>query len=214
MKAIDDAWTNRSYTLDSNGADVKDGKAHKLRWHLAHLAKCVCHLQGGQGYAIQDRGTLTTCDKGELQRRLSEYPINVKIATAVGGTVPKRWTADRLISQPEWLPFQKEFETVVFHATKPGELSVFPGFPFQPKENPEKIKLWLQVEREAIAGGDPEIAKKLRQWRSYPVQNLNSFNRFAVVLFGGQGIGKGTWAKGIAMLWGPHFAHSNINDMN
>jgi hypothetical protein len=120
----------------------------------------------------------------------------------------------KIIRQPVWREFERQFSSVQFCAERPDQLSIWHGWGFEPKENPAALVHFHALVDEVVGNGDPVQKKVALDWAAYSVRHLNEHNEFGLVLVGGQGSGKTSFFKALCRLWGKEFAADNVNDMN
>jgi hypothetical protein len=111
-----------------------------------------------------------------------------------------------------WLEhaLRREFRGIVFdpsvnHDEVDGCLNLWRGFGVAPRQG--DYPLFRELVHDVIAAGDPAVADYLWKWTAWLVQNPDQPAEVAIVLRGGQGTGKGTWARALGRLFGQHFAH-------
>jgi 5S rRNA maturation endonuclease (ribonuclease M5) len=112
----------------------------------------------------------------------------------------------------KWLksPFRREYKKgIVFDPNKtstPGWYNLWRGFAYSPKKGKWGKFRWHI--KNVIADGDKEIAKWIIAWMARIVQDPGGRRPgTAIVLQGGQGIGKGLFATYFGKLFGDHFLH-------
>lgn len=107
-----------------------------------------------------------------------------------------------------WLahPKRRQYERVEFAPSAdvpPGVFNLWRGFAVQPEAG--TCDAFLNFIRETIAAGDDTLAEWLLNWMAHAVQRPHEPGEVAVVLRGGQGIGKSFFAEHFGQLFGPHF---------
>ena len=84
------------------------------------------------------------------------------------------------------------------------EVNLWAGYGVEPKESGEWY-LFLEFLRDVICAGDMNSLKYLISWMADLVQNPEEKKGTAIVLVGGQGIGKSFFAEWFGQLFGQHF---------
>jgi hypothetical protein len=87
--------------------------------------------------------------------------------------------------------------------TGPDELNTWQGFAVEPLPG-GSCDLYLDHIRQCIADNNEEIYEYVLNWMAYSVQYPNRKIGTALVMRGGQGTGKGTFAKPFTELFGDH----------
>ncbi len=107
-----------------------------------------------------------------------------------------------------WLksPLRREYEGIVFDPRKgenaDGYYNIWTGFAVEPQKG-DCSKFWFFV-REVICAGDEKSYDYLKKWLAYVVQRPDEVHT-AIVLCGGEGIGKNTFVETFGGLWGKHY---------
>ena len=83
-----------------------------------------------------------------------------------------------------------------------GNLNLWRGFGVEPA--PGDWSLMQAHIREVLAAGDIASADYIRRWAAWALQNPAQQAEVALVFKGGQGTGKGTFARALAQLFGQH----------
>lgn len=83
-----------------------------------------------------------------------------------------------------------------------GHLNLWRGFAVEPR--PGDWSLMQDHIDNVLASGDPVCADYIRRWAAWAVQNPAEQSEVALVFKGGQGTGKGTFARALAQLFGQH----------
>lgn len=104
-------------------------------------------------------------------------------------------------------PARRQYHTIIFNPG--GEAGVHYNMwrGFRCEARPGDCDLFLQHVRDNICRGDEEHYEYLLRWMARAVQRPASAGQIAVVLRGGQGTGKGVFAKTFGHLFGRHFLH-------
>lgn len=106
-----------------------------------------------------------------------------------------------------WLanPMRRQYKTMVFAPGKetPESYNLWKGFACEAR--PGDCSLYLAHIKENICIGNEEYYNWLLNWMARVVQMPNSAGETAIVLRGGQGTGKGKFAKVFGSLFGRHF---------
>lgn len=108
-----------------------------------------------------------------------------------------------------WLAHKKrrEYRTVVFYPNHdfPDTLNLWRGFNVD--AIPGDCSLFLDHVKDVLCGGNEEYYRYLVGWMANAVQNPHMPGQTAVVMRGGQGTGKGTFARHFGYLFGMHYKH-------
>ncbi len=86
-----------------------------------------------------------------------------------------------------------------------GAYNMWRGFAVEPNQG--DCSLYLQHVRDVVCSGNEEHYRWLLAWMAQAVQRPAEKPGTAVVMRGGEGIGKGTAAQGFGRLFGQHFVH-------
>lgn len=111
-----------------------------------------------------------------------------------------------------WLisPDRREYKNLVFDPARtavPGYYNLWRGWPVKPE--PGDCSLFLKHVRDNIAGGNEEYFRWIEGWMAQAIQDPSNRPGTAIVLRGGQGTGKGTFATWFGRLFGQHFKQVN-----
>ena len=113
-----------------------------------------------------------------------------------------------------WLRSSKrrEFDRVVFSPGRdvPGSYNLWRGFSAQPQ--PGDCSLFWQLMREAICAGSTELYNYVRCYCAHMVQKPWERPEVAIVLRGGQGVGKNTFVDTLGALVARHFCEVSCVD--
>jgi hypothetical protein len=107
-----------------------------------------------------------------------------------------------------WLehPRRREFKALRFLPGKGevynGYLNLWQGFGVEPA--PGCWSLMRNHVHEVLACGDQTVSDYILKWTAWSVQNPDKPAEVALVFRGGMGTGKGTFARAIKQLFGPH----------
>lgn len=108
-----------------------------------------------------------------------------------------------------WLSHKqrREYRTVVFYPNHdfPDTLNLWRGFNVD--AIPGDCSLFLAHVKNVLCGGNEEYYRYLLGWMANAVQNPHMPGQTAVVMRGGQGTGKGTFARHFGHLFGMHYKH-------
>lgn len=110
-----------------------------------------------------------------------------------------------------WLksPLRRQFQGIVFappgEPAPPGFYNLWRGFSVKPE--PGNCDLFLSHIYENIARRDERIYEYVIIWMADAAQNPAKRPGTAIVLRGGQGVGKGITCSQFGMLFWPHFVH-------
>lgn len=106
-----------------------------------------------------------------------------------------------------WLshPVRRQFDTITFAPGRdtPGNYNLWQGFACEAK--PGDCSLFLNHCRDNLCRGNEDHARYLLGWCARAVQHPDSPGFSSVVLRGGQGVGKGFFAKTMGSLFGRHY---------
>jgi hypothetical protein len=106
-------------------------------------------------------------------------------------------------------PKRRQFRSVVFapppHAAHPEDLNLWKGLAIEPA--PGDCTLFLDHLLNNICSGNQSYYEYLMDWCALLVQRPGVPADVAVVLRGGQGVGKGIFARNLGRIFGRHFAH-------
>ena len=86
-----------------------------------------------------------------------------------------------------------------------GAYNLWRGFAVEPK--PGDCTLYLDHWRDVVCAGDREHYRWALAWMAQAVQRRAEKPGTAIVMRGGEGVGKGTAAQGFGRLFGQHFVH-------
>lgn len=102
-------------------------------------------------------------------------------------------------------PARRQFRTICFAPGKdtPLDYNLWQGFAYE--QRPGDCSLFLEHVRQNICSGDESHYNYILGWMARTVQKPASAGQVAVVLRGGQGTGKGIFAKTFGALFGRHF---------
>lgn len=108
-----------------------------------------------------------------------------------------------------WLqhPRRRQYGTVTFAPERevPGAYNLWKGFAFEAVPAPSKCQLFLGHMRDVICSGEQDSYDYLLRWMALAVQKPAQPGHVAVVMRGGQGTGKGSFANHFGALWGRHY---------
>lgn len=113
-----------------------------------------------------------------------------------------------------WLEHEKrrQFDKIVFAPGQeiPGAYNLWKGFAYNDRKG--DCSLYLDFVREVICSGDDSIYDYIIHWMARGVQQPDKVGEIALVLRGGRGTGKGTFAQHYGKLFGQHFIHLSNAD--
>jgi hypothetical protein len=121
-----------------------------------------------------------------------------------------------------WLehPMRRQYDRIVFSPSIeiPGAYNLWQGFAVEARPGDADASFLAHV-RDNIANGDPVIYEYLLRWMAKAVQEPSTPGQVAIVLRGGEGTGKGTFATLFGALFGRHFlqvtnAHHLVGNFN
>lgn len=108
-----------------------------------------------------------------------------------------------------WLehPNRREYSTVTFHPNKEfsDKLNLWRGFAYD--AIPGDWGLFEHHIRQVLCKGNETYSDYLLGWMANAVQNPAEPGQVAIVMRGGQGVGKGTFAKVFGKLFGTHYKY-------
>lgn len=108
------------------------------------------------------------------------------------------WMTHESRRQYSRIVFSPEYET-------PGCYNLWKGFAVEPKEG--HCNLYLSHIHDNIANGDDDIYKYIIGFMADAVQNPAKLPGVALIMRGGEGTGKGLFAREFGSLFGQHFIH-------
>ena len=92
-----------------------------------------------------------------------------------------------------------------------GAYNIWTGFPIEPKSG--ECKLFWELVKTAICSSDDKLYQYVRKWLAYVFQFPDVVHT-ALVLIGGQGVGKNTFVEAIGSLLGKHYVQlNNIHEL-
>jgi len=102
---------------------------------------------------------------------------------------------------------RRQYHTIIFNpgGESGSHYNMWRGFRCEAR--PGDCDLFLDHVRENVCSGDEEHYGYLVNWMARTVQKPASAGQIAIVLRGGQGTGKGVFAKTFGYLFGRHFLH-------
>ena len=121
-----------------------------------------------------------------------------------------RWVGEKTAADI-WLksPSRRQFQGIVFappgESAAPGFYNLWRGFAVEPK--PGNCDLFLTHIYENISRREEKTYEYLIVWMADAAQNPAKRPGTAIVLRGGQGVGKGITSSQFGMLFWPHFVH-------
>lgn len=129
---------------------------------------------------------------------------------------PKGSTIKQIPVGKWWIehPNRRTYDTVTFYPGRdtPGVLNLWRGFAYD--AIPGDCSLFLDHIKNVLCRGNQEWYDYLIRWMANAVQNPHLPGQVAVVMRGGQGTGKGTFANHFGKLFGTHYkTTSNIDDI-
>ncbi|MEM9402379.1 MAG: DUF5906 domain-containing protein [Pseudomonadota bacterium] len=109
-----------------------------------------------------------------------------------------------------WLehPRRRQFERIDFRPesdVEDGVYNLWRGFAVEPA--PGTCELFIAHIGENICGGDADLTRYVVSWMARAIQQPSVPAETAIVLRGGQGVGKSFFAKAFGHLFGQHFLH-------
>jgi len=127
--------------------------------------------------------------------------------------IPQEWNAGRNIVDL-WLNHsdRKQYQGIYFEPyslmSPPTEetedyYNLFQGWPINPVEGDCNL-FWEHVE-EVVCDGDDELYRYVRKWMAHAIQYPKELPEVALVLRGGQGVGKDMFARHFGELFGQHY---------
>jgi hypothetical protein len=198
----------RGYTITDFFAEVR-GKRKGWKSLCQGLSRCLGRVAGEDTFVLQKR------DRTELLDFKSVTALLDSVTVAVtDGTGSKDHPVSKILKTSLWQEFVQEFDRVRFFSESEREVSLWPGWPVNPQRNDSLLAPFLSHVREIICAGIEENFEVVLDWCAFAVQNLNSHNRFALVLLGEEGAGKNTFTDAICSLFGSQFSKSNVNDLS
>lgn len=104
-------------------------------------------------------------------------------------------------------PRRRQYDTVVFSPEReiPGAYNLWKGFAFEAIPNVAACQGYLDHVLKVICDGDQDHYDYLIRWMATAVQHPGQPGHVAVVLRGGQGVGKGSFVNHFGALFGRHY---------
>lgn len=106
-----------------------------------------------------------------------------------------------------WLghPNRRQYEDVIFRPNRetPGSYNLWRGYAVEPKQGDwQKMKYHI---KEVLCKGDEALYCYVLGWTAYAIQYPDRPGEVALVMQGGRGAGKGTYAHMVGRLFGQHY---------
>lgn len=122
---------------------------------------------------------------------------------AIGDSRANMWAA--------WMrnPRRRTYRNVVMRPDKSsgplpnGDFNLWRGFTVDPQ--PGDFSIFRELVETVICASDPVLIEYVWQWLAFLVQRPGDRHEVALVLRGGKGTGKGTFARELGALFGPHY---------
>ncbi|MDA9982531.1 DUF5906 domain-containing protein [Gammaproteobacteria bacterium] len=226
-------WAKRS--------DKFDEEASRQKWHSFTAARDAGVTVGTIYFLARQNGWLGPQHAGELIAELNNVyavvPVGgkVRILREEYDPVRKRQCFS-LISQedfklllsnrpaPEgpgklgtyWLahPARRQYKGIIFNpgATPEGYYNLYRGFSVQAAEG--ECTLFLQHILDVVCDGNDEHYEYVLNWLAHLVQKTGELPGVAIVLLGGQGVGKNTLVDTVGSFFGQHYLPlTNMNQV-
>lgn len=118
-----------------------------------------------------------------------------------------------------WLksPKRRSFTNIVFLPgeqagdMKDGRFNIWQDYIIMPKEG--DCSLFWGLVREVWCGGDEELYQWTRKWMAHAIQKPEVLPFVALILRGGEGIGKGSGVEFFGKLFGSHYGRYSDHEM-
>jgi hypothetical protein len=104
---------------------------------------------------------------------------------------------------------RRQYEQIVFEPKRPpefdGNLNLWQGFGVESEEG--SWSLMKRHVQEVLASENEKIANYILRWAAWCIQNPDKHAEVSLVFRGGQGTGKGTFARALCDIFGQHAVH-------
>ncbi len=115
-------------------------------------------------------------------------------------------------------PERRTYESMIMDPSRDcgylgnGVFNMWAGFPYEPKAG--SIPYFDELVNEIICDGNAELAEYFWKWKARGIQRPGLLGEVALAMLGGQGIGKGMYARTYGRLFGNHWYHfSKTSDL-
>jgi hypothetical protein len=139
----------------------------------------------------------------DFRNGLLNETIEIQVTTPTGKQVPKAIDVGSY-----WLKnkYRRTFDSFGFVPGRdvPGMYNLWQGFATAPLPG-DAHKSFMAHVHQVICGGDPVLFTYVWSWMSRAVQQPALPAETAIVMRGGQGTGKSTFARWFGALWGRHY---------
>ena len=198
--------------LRKQADEIMEG-LHPIDFIVEQLNKkhAVVLDKGVQYIFFDDDGDFSFADRKDLINYYENQPIDIgseKLATKAHVWLkhPYRRSIGKIVFIPT------EDETKIKELEEKGYYNLWRGFPIKPQPGSGKGKegrllIWDHLEY-VICNGNKELYDFVRRWAASVFQHPEKVHT-ALVIRGGQGAGKDTFAIILGKLWGKHFQPLN-----
>lgn len=178
----------------------------------ANIVDAIARLNAEWAFAMQGPNSTLLWERSdpETRRTIVEFvrpesfrlkyaPETIEVETKKGKV--RKGIAEIWLSHPE----RRSYEQIIFipGQTPPNCYNLWRGFAVEPR--PGECRRYLDHLRQNICSGDDSLYRWLLAWMAQAVQEPAVRPGTAVVVRGGQGTGKGIFARFFAELFGDHF---------
>ena len=142
----------------------------------------------------------------DMDFRFRTVRIDTGLSTQTGRPIIKKLSDYWLDS-----PYRREVHGIVFDPGSPWGFmpdgrtaNIYSGFAYTPHKPDSKhsCEMYKELTFEVLAGGNREYYDYLIGWLAHGVQKLDTLPGVAIVLKGGEGVGKSGWAQAYLNLFG------------
>jgi hypothetical protein len=210
---LPEADFDNDITLDDYLADKSDNST--LGYHHRFLTSCIAIVSNTGTYVVKQRiGGKVVCKQFEKKGL-------VKILETKSATVQYRARNidigyGKLIDLPAINNSFKRFTAVDFAGEDPNVFHLWRGHAwrvFRPEEEVDMalIQPFLDHVKNIICAGNERLFQIEITKDAWMYQNPNSHLKWATVMIGEEGAGKGTYTDPLCDLWGRAYSNKNIN---
>ncbi|KAK3271064.1 hypothetical protein CYMTET_20565 [Cymbomonas tetramitiformis] len=200
--------------------DVEFSDSGKLKQYNSRYA-CAKY---GSSMIILDMANHGSCEEGREQGFSYWHPpaFHTHMAVDQKTVIAKNDTHTKIFWSKIWMdhPKRKTYNGITFEPrvdiVPSGYYNLWKGFSVNPTSLPTPtgergVEMYLQLVREGACAGDENCYEYLLDWMAHAVQKPWEKPEVAIILFGGQGDGKGVMIREFGKLFGKHYkqvAHS------
>jgi hypothetical protein len=184
-----------------------------VEYHGGCLCHCIATFDHGTKYIVRQRtGTKITYgffDHKGLKKLLSTRTVRVRLPHE---KKDKDVPYAKLLEVSEINHGFRDFEDVDFAGDNINCCHIWTGFAFPTDMgNLELIKPWLDHVKYVICGGNEKLYRIEIAKNAWTFQNPNQKLRWATVLLGRAGSGKGSYTDVLCSIWGERYSEPNIS---